>query len=432
MSRRVFSGRQRGFAELIAMIVLGVMGLAYIAFDAEEKAQARQYAQGHAAGSLFASWMQAAHRRAQEEEAAYVGALAGDPGVAIDIATDLQATGLAPAWLVRETVLGQDVELGVVDDGAGVPMAFAVARRGRALTAAEDEGFRAGAAAGGVIGIEALGTELGVETFAGSRRAGVEDAIGRTLTGSDLVAVADLGIVYDDRVLHRRRQPGRAYLSEMQTDLVFTDPDGAGPEPVPGISDGGRIVGETMEVTGAGLGVGVAAFVVGRALTDPDFDPAHEGSAGVSGDVTSGGAGGTAAVVAGLVQVDDPDEAFPVDEPGGTFTGRLDARSLQVATDVAAGQGTAVRELTAAEVEGVRDPVAGTGGVLAGGPLLAVSGLIEADDEFNGDRIDASTAGAATATVVGTQSVRGEATVGDALRVSGTLRVTGRCYGCDL
>ena len=426
---------QGGLAELMAMIVLGVMGLAYIAIDADEKAQARQYAKGYAAGSLFASWMLAAHRHAQEEEEAYVLVLASDPGRFINIPGDLVAPGLAPAWLVRETVLGQRIDLGVIDDGAGVPMAFAVAVAvpGRPITATEEEGFRAGAAAGGVIGVEALGTELGAETFSGNRRAGVEFAIAGGLTSTDLVAVADLGIVYDDRVVHRRRQPGRAYLSEMQTDLAFRDPDGVGPAPAPGISGARRLVGESMEVTGAGLAPDVAAFVVGRAVTDPDFDIAHDAIARVTGDVGAGAAGGTAEVVAGLVRVDAPGVTVAADEPSGTFTGKLESRgSWQVSVGVQAGEGTALRELTAAEVDAVPDPIDGTGGLLAAGPLLAVEGRIEVDGEFDGDQIDASTIGGTSATVVGTATVRGQSTVADALRVTGTLQVTGGCYGCSL
>ena len=226
---------ERGYAEIVAVLMLAVVGLGWAALDFQRRAQAEEYARGRGSGAVFASWLLAAHRRAQEFEDAYRAALGSAIGVPIDIAADLRTTGLAPGWLVTETVLGQEIELGVIDDGAGVPMAFALADPTRLLTVPAEEGFMAGAAEGGVVGIEVLGSELGGETFSGGRRAAIEAAIGRSLASDDLVAVADLGIAYDDRVIHRRDQPGRPYLSEMRTDLGFADPDGSGPLPVPGI-----------------------------------------------------------------------------------------------------------------------------------------------------------------------------------------------------
>ena len=415
------------------MIVLAVLAVSWVVYDAHIRVQERQYAKGRTAGALFASWMLAAHRKAQEEElvdasglpdTGYVAQLTVEPGVEIAMAADLQSQGYAPTWLVDDTALGQAIELGVIDDGGGVPMAFAVAAPSRGLSVAEEEGFRAGAAAGGVIGVEALATETGVETFGGGRRAGIEHAIGRPLAAGDRVAVADLGIVYDDRVVHRRRQPGRAYLSEMETDLAFFDPDGAGPAPAPGIVDAGVVSTATMEVPGSGT-PGVAAFIVGRAATDPDFDPDGDGVVGatVSADVVAGTAGGAGSVQADVVY----------GESDGVFANRLGASTWHVGGALAAGQGTATRELTAMRVNAVADPGTGEGGLLAGGPKLAVEGRLEVNGEFGGDSVDASTAGSGSltsGTVRGTTAVDGANTASDRLDVTGTLRVTGQCYGC--
>lgn len=302
---------ERGYTEIVAVLMLAVVGLAWAALDFQRRAEAEEYARGRAAGAVFASWLLTAHRRAQEFEDGYRTALAGDLGVPIDIAADLQATGLAPGWLVTETVLGQQILLGVIDDGAGVPMAFAVADPSRLLTIPAEEGFAAGAAEGGVVGIEVLSSELGAETFSGGRQAGIEDAIGRVLGTDDLVAVADLGIAYDDRVIHRRAQPGRPYLSEMRTDLGFVDPDGSGPLPVAGLrverdthGNGGVVFGETMEVSGPATPTAVAAFVVGRRVGDPDYDVDGDGTVGmdVSGDVLADAAGGDGSVEASVVE----------------------------------------------------------------------------------------------------------------------------------
>ena len=422
--QRIMRAR-RGVSELVAVMVLAVLGLAWTAYELQRAAEAVEYARGRTAGAVFASWMLAAHRRAQEFEDAYRTALAGDIGVPIGIAAELRAAGLAPGWLVAETVLGQRIALGVIDDGAGVPMAFAVAAPTRALTLPAAEGFRAGAAGGGVVGVEALGSELGAETFWGGRRAAIEDALGRALASGDLVAVADLGIAYDDRVIHRRAQPGRAYLSEMRTDLGFADPDAGGPQPVAGIrverdalGNGGVVYGESMEVSGPALAPAVAAFVVGRAVGSPDYDVDGDGTVGmdVAGDVLADAAGGDGSVEASVVV---GHEALRVDEFG--------AGRWRVNGALTAARGRAHQELVAVEMTAAS--------TLAAGPLLAVEHTLEATGALDGRRIAASDAGSGattSGTVRATATVRGNATSAAELRLSGTLTVTGECYGCSL
>ena len=415
--------RERGLVEITAVLMLLAVGMAWAVYDAQLRVEAEEYARGRASGAVFASWLLAAHRGAQESEDAYRAALAGDLGVPIDIAGDLQATGLAPGWLVTETVLGQGIELGVIDDGAGVPMAFAVAVPSRLLTLPAEEGFVAGAAESGVVGIEVLGSELGAETFSGGRRGGIEDAIGRALEADDLVAVADLGIAYDDRVIHRRDQPGRPYLSEMRTDLGFAAAGGSGP--VPGmrverdaLGNGGVVFGETMEVSGPATPSGVAAFVVGRAVGDPDYDVDGDGTVGmdVSGDVVVDAAGGEGSVEANVVE---GHQALRLEEVG--------AGRWRVNGTLVAGRARARQELWAIRVNGES--------TLAAGPVLAVEETLEATGEFEGRQIAASTAGSGTTssgTVQATSTVRGDNSSAGELRVNGTLTVTGACYGCSL
>lgn len=422
--RRIVRAR-RGVSELAAVMVLAVLGVAWSAWEVQRVAAAAEYARGRTSGAVFASWLLAAHRRAQEFEDAYRTALAADLGVAIDLAADLQAAGLAPGWLVAETVLGQRIELGVIDDGAGVPMAFAVAAPTRPLTLPAVEGFGAGAAEGGVVGIEGLGSQLGAETFSGGRRAAIEDAIGRTLAADDRVAVADLGIAYDDRVIHRRAQPGRPYLSEMRTDLGFADPDGTGPLPVAGLrverdthGNGGVVFGETMEVSGPATAPSVAAFVVGRAVSDPDYDADGDGTVGmdVSGDVLADAAGGTGSIEASVVEGHQALELETLGADRWRVNGTLEA-----------ARGRARRELAAIEVN--------ADSTLAAGPMLAVETELEATGEFNGRRVAASDAGSGTTssgTVQATGTVRGDHASAAELRLSGTLTVTGACYGCSL
>ena len=416
---------RRGVSELVAVMVLAVLGLAWTAYELQRAAEAAEYARGRTAGAVFASWMLAAHRRAQEFEDVYRTALGGAVGVPIGIAADLRATGLAPAWLVDETVLGQRIALGVVDDGAGVPMAVAVAAPSRPLGLAAEEGFRSGAAESGVVGIEALGSELGGETFAGGRQAAIETAIGRALAAGDLVAVADLGIAYDDRVVHRRAQPGRAYLSEMRTDLSFADPDGAGPAPVAGVrverdaaGNGGVVFARAMEVAGPAAAPGAAAFVVGRALGDPDFDADGDGTVGmdVAGDVRADAAGGDGSVEASVV------EGHRALRLEGLGAGRW-----QVNGALAAGRARARQELAGVEVN--------ASSTLAAGPVLAVEDTLEVTGELDAQQIAASDAGSGSTgsgAVRATTTMRGTSTSAAELRVQGMLTVTGGCYGCSL
>ena len=416
---------ERGYTEIVAVLMLAVVGLAWATYDFQRRAQAEEYARGRASGAVFASWLLAAHRGAQEGDDAYRAVLAVDPGAPIDIAGDLQATGLAPGWLVTETGLGQRIELGVIDDGAGVPMAFAVAAPSRLLTLPAEEGFIAGAAEGGVVGIERLGSELGAETFSGGRQRAIESAIGRPLGSDDLVAVADLGIAYDDRVIHRRAQPGRPYLSEMRTDLEFVDPDGRGPLPAAGLraerdmaGSGGVVFGETMEVSGPATPPSVAAFVVGRTVGDPEHDIDGDGTVGmdVAGDVLADASGGDGSVEANVVE--------------GWQALRLEALGAdrwRVNGALSARRSLARQELAAIEVNASR--------TLAAGPVLAVEGEIEAKGVLGGQRIAASNMGSGTTssgTVHATATVRGDSASAAELRLSGALTVTGTCHGCGL
>ena len=377
---------ERGVGELVAVIVLAVLGLAWTAYDATRRSERIEYERARAAGAVFASWMHAVHRRAQEAGPFFRSALALEPGVAI-AQSDLVTDGFAPEWLTRRTILGQSINLGVVDDGGGVPMAFAVASPSRALSHSSAEGFRAGAAAGGVVGIESLGTELGAETFAGLRRAGMEHALGRPLTDDDLVSVADSGVVYDERAVYRRRQPGREYLSEMRTNLTFA--------PAAGIRDGEVVHARRVDATGT--------FVVGR-LAD------------VSGDANAGNVGGDATFNAELVHGENAAILALVRTPQWRIGGVLKA-----------GRAQANRELRAPRVNAASS--------LDSASVLAVDDDVEVSRTLNGHAVSAGVvSGADTGGFSGT--IRGAARldaaygVADEFEVLGNVEVTERCYGC--
>ena len=377
---------ERGVGELAAVIVLAVLGLAWTAYEATRRSEQIEYERARAAGALFAGWMHAAHRRAQEAELLFRGALAVEPGVAIAQA-DLVMDGLAPNWLARNTILGQSIELGVVDDGGGVPMAFAVASPSRPLSLSSAEGFRAGAANGGVVGIESLGTELGAETFAGLRRSGIEHALGRPLTDDDLVSVADSGVVYDERAVYRRRQPGREYLSEMRTNLRFS--------PGAGIRDGEVVHARAVDASGT--------FVVGR-LAD------------VSGDAKAGRAGGEATFNGALVHGENAAMLAFVKTPQWRVDGVLKA-----------GRAQANRELRASRVNAAS--------LLDSAMVLAVDGDVELSRMLDGNAVSAGvvsgvSSGGFSGTARGVARLDAAFGVADELKLTGNVEVTERCYGC--
>ena len=238
------------------------------------------------------------------------------------------------------------------------------------------------------MGIESLDTELGAGTFSGLRRLGMEHALGRTLTDVDLVSVADSGVVYDERVVHRRRQPGRAYLSEMSTNLSFSR--GAGIRGA-GVVDA-RQMGSSVE------------FTVGRL-------------ANVSGNVQAREAAGDATVQSGVVN-----------GIGSLTLGAfVEAPEWRVGGALTAGSGRARQDLQASSVSATAS--------LEAGPVLAVDDEVEASSALFGNRVWARAVNGRapdgfSGTVEGTQRLEGMYGVADEMRVDGNLEVTEQCYGC--
>ena len=173
-------------------------------------------AQAHAAGAVFAQWFRAAHHFTQSEEEHYRTLVASQGGVLVP-GDALRSAGLAPDWLPARTDAGQTIALGVLDDGRGVPMAFALASPTRPLSALHLESFVAGAAANRVGDVAGPGRAARATRW----RAAIERVLGRPLERGELYATADAGIAHDRRVVYRREQPGHAGRSRMETALVF-------------------------------------------------------------------------------------------------------------------------------------------------------------------------------------------------------------------
>ena len=115
-------------------LVLTALAGAGILHSLETRAARDMESRGRAAGALFAQWFRATHHLAQSEEAHYRNLVALHGGVRIP-SSAIRSAGLIPGWMSIRTDAGQTISLGSIDDGHGVPMAFAVATPRRALSA---------------------------------------------------------------------------------------------------------------------------------------------------------------------------------------------------------------------------------------------------------------------------------------------------------
>ena len=220
--------RQGGAAMMMSALLITVLAGAGMLWNLEVRAVQGMQARARAAGALFAQWFRAAHAHAQTEDAHYRNLIALHGGVRLP-SDSLRSVGLVPAWMSARTDAGQTVTLGIIDDGHGVPMAFALATPSRPVSAPALESFVVGAVAGRVGDVAGPGRESRATRW----QEAIERLLGRALQPGELYATADAGIAYDRRVMHRREQPGRAGQARMETSLSFAD--GAG------ISDIGEV-----------------------------------------------------------------------------------------------------------------------------------------------------------------------------------------------
>lgn len=201
-----------GAGALLSVMLLlagaaGALGVYYA-----ERADAEARAVDREAGRVFALWFQAAHRASQEEHASYRTRLAGG-GFVLTPAQVRTAAGAVAEGLPETAGRGAPFTLGVIDDGAGVPMAFAVLEP---EAWAHSASLREGALEGGLAQIEDVsgsGSEMHVHVAA------IEAALGRAPASDALFVTADRGVRYRENVVYRRAQPGQRRLNRMETAL---------------------------------------------------------------------------------------------------------------------------------------------------------------------------------------------------------------------
>ena len=248
---------QRGSAEVFAVLLLLAVVGAALTFYYAAREDARRVAVARQTGALFASWFLAAHRASQTEAAAYRVALGGGP---FSLSPgQLRALGVTAVGL--RDVVGREAVLrvGIIADGTprGVPMAFGVLEP----VDADGVALREGALDAGLAFV-AVGAGAGTPVAA--HVGAIEVAIGRPVAVDALLVTGDVGVRYRERVLYRRAQPGRAYLSRMETalDVGTNDLLSSG-------GFGGALANVSGDVTVAGVASDVVAVdVLGRVSVD--------------------------------------------------------------------------------------------------------------------------------------------------------------------
>ena len=337
----------RGAGALLAVLLLIALSGAALTAYYTAAARDRQLAEAHDAGRVFAGWVLATHRAAQENGPAFAVQL-GLTGPFVLTPVELAVLGAAPLGLPELVVRDAAMTLGVIGDGTatGVPMAFGLLEGDVARVAA----MREGALAVGLV----LLAQPGEETAMAGHEPAIEAVLGRALPVAALYVTADRGVRYRERVLHRRPQPGRPDLNRMAAELAM-ETDGVRRD----IANAGAIAADRASTVDGDIGGNVLTDAsAAAAALQADTMEAREVDAlalMISGDLAVG-----QAVTGGLSAANL------------SVSGRLEAGGLQTAGSVTAAD---LAVAVTAEVEG-NTAVTGaiTGEVLnAGANLVAES-----------------------------------------------------------
>lgn len=399
----MMNGRHmRGASALMAVLLLGALAAGALLLWHDDDAADRRRAAARDDGRLLAMWLQAAHDATMIRD--YRPALAVDP----------DGFELAPASLPGAPPglpAPGGLTLGVMEDGGGVPMAWAVL----VVDAFSRGPARIGALDGGLAAV-GTGGEAGAPMS--DREAGVAAARGTPVPPGSLFATADRGLPWLEEALYRRRQPGRPWASRMDVALDLDRND---------LRDGGGFEGRQAVTTGDVEG-GCVPLPPATRCTAVDVAGAAEAATlnagGVDAEALEGSRGlrANGAVFAGRLELSGGNG---LRVQGGSpaslvATGRVEAESLRTIGRVDAGLLVVGGALT-----GVTEVTVRTGGVDAR-EFVARNGFV--------------TAGPATVRAVGAGSLNagsldgsGIAVSGDAFgpsaTITGTLTV-GSCDGC--
>ena len=385
----------RGAAAVFTMLlVVGLTASTLVAWHVADNVE-RQRLTAMETGRAFGAWLQVAHAATMRND--YRAALAANPN-GFSVAPG-SLPGRPPG--LREPA---GMTLGMMSDGDDVPMAWAVLvvdeeQRGPARNGAFESGLADVAVAGGNAGAMA------------DHAAGVGLARGASVPDGALFATADLAVAYEEEVLYRRRQPGRAWANRMEAELQFGGND---------LQGGARFEGYAGETTGGAESRGGAA-VEGNATvahwTSGEMEAAEVDAASmaITGRVSAGTGRFSQAVNAGSMRAN----------------ARLDAGSIATVGAVDVGLLVVGGALDLVVVSGVSPP--------DGGLLSSTGRFVGRELRITGDMTAPATtarsleAGTLEAAGVSGQSVSAAGGVGAMFgpfaRINGTMTV-GSCNGC--
>ena len=243
--------RARGAASLFAVFLLLALAGLWLAWEARIEDRERRRALARSQGQGLALALAAAHRASQVDASVHADRLTTSGGAGYELTAVALAAHLPPGLPADRPGL----TLGILDDGGGVAMAFAVWESddgtggpdpaGGPADAIDDldDAIREGALA---AGLRALATRDDTGAMARHLPA-IEAVLGRAMAPGALYATADLALAYREHLLHRRAQPGRPHLTHMAQPLDF-----AGTHAIAGAGtvSAGSTRSDTLAVTG--------------------------------------------------------------------------------------------------------------------------------------------------------------------------------------
>ncbi|MCE2518381.1 MAG: hypothetical protein J4G15_00925 [Alphaproteobacteria bacterium] len=346
MSRRL----RRGSAELFGVLLLMALAFTVLAHYHRDRVTTALAERDEAAGRLLAAWFLAAHRTVQEVSWPQVPGVGGHELLAQDVVAQ---EGLKTDGRIR---------LGLIDDGNGVAMAFAVftPRRGEAMRL-----VRSGAIDGGLSRLE----EAGITSDPMARHlAAIEAVLGGPLEPRALYLTADAGLRWRNGLLHRRPQPGRPWLNRMEGNLdagsfAIRDASAVRAGAVRGSRSGAagsaNVTGSASAASLEGGKLASASLEASGLSIDRDLSV---GRLAASGTVTADRATADTSLLGASLEADE-----------------VTAQTLVAGAGVAVTGGAALKDVAAGSLDTrtIRGPSLDTGRLF--GPLLDVTGTLAVD-----------------------------------------------------
>ena len=312
-----------GAGALLGVLLLAAFAGTALTLHYEARGLARGEALDRAAGRIFATWFQAAHRASQEQAAAFAQTLKDGNAVILTPAR-LRALGSAPPGMPDAPGRNATFSFGVIPDGTtrGVPMAFGVLEPAPDGGVAHGVAIREGALSAGLAGLESVGNGA----LMAPHLPVIEAVLGRSLGRDAFYLTADHGLRYLEQALYRRAQPGRAYLNRLETGLDMSAADPANPV--------GRNIVAAGAVIARAAGLSGDAEIGGNAVVDDAVMAGRLATADFSARELSGAALTVSAdlivghVVTGVVSAASVKVAGRLDAGGLSTAGTLTARTL--------------------------------------------------------------------------------------------------------